>query len=620
VVAVLVYHLPWSGAPGGFLGVDVFFVLSGYLITGLLLDEHERRGRIDLRRFYLRRARRLLPALLLVTAFVVLVAPRVLDAPARGALRLDAVAGLLYVTNWRFVAQGQSYFASFGDPTPFQHLWSLAIEEQFYLFLPLLLLGLVRVTRGRRRPVAAAFAVLAALSAVVCALVFDPQSASRAYYGTDSRVQELFVGSALAVVLPLAAGALRRRGRLLEALGWGSAAVVLWCLHSVTDGSPNPYRGGFLAFCAVVAVVLATIEVRPAGSLARTLGSRPMRWIGEISYGVYLWHWPIFVLTSPRHLTVDAVARTLLRVTLTFLVAWLSHRLLERPIRDGALGRLWGSRRAVLAGALAPVLVLVAAVLLTPAPSSGGLPTARAGEQVDAGDGLDRSADRRIMLVGDSVAFALGYHFPRGDFPGSDASGPVRVGCGTAVQWLVVNGERQSTENAGCRDQFASWRTERRSLDPTVVVWLLGAWDVYDHWVDGAVLPATSQAYRDHLGRRLDEGLAALGGDVPVVVPLVPCYAEPEGTVVEGQDMAADRNDPARAASVNEAIRAFAARHPERVHVVDTASWLCPGGRARTTDEAGRALREDGVHYTSDGVRAFWHWLMPQLAAVTPAR
>ena len=620
VVAVLLFHLPWSVAQGGFLGVDVFFVLSGYLITGLLLDEHERRGRVDLRRFYVHRARRLLPALLLVTAFVVLVAPHVLDASARGALRVDAVAGLLYVTNWRFVAQGQSYFASFGDPTPFQHLWSLAIEEQFYLFLPLLLLGLVRLWRGRRGPMAAAFAGLAVLSAVVCALVFDPQAASRAYYGTDTRVQELFVGSVLAVLLPVVARALRRHRGILDAVGWAAVAAVAWCLHAVSQESATPYRGGFLAFAVVVAVILAVIEVRPRAALARALASRPLRWVGEISYGIYLWHWPIFVLTSPRHLTLDPLGRTLVRLVLTVGVAWLSHRLVERPIRDGALRRAWGRRRALLAGALAPAFVLALSVLLTPSPSSAGLPTARAGEQVDAGDGIDRSAGQRIMLVGDSVAFALGYHFPRADFPGSDASGPVRVGCGTAVQWLVVNGVRQSAENADCRAQFASWTSEVQRLDPTVVVWLLGAWDVYDHEVDGTHLTATSEAYRDYLGGRLDAGLDALGGDVPVVVPLVPCYAQPEGSVVEGQDMAADRNDPARAASVNEAIRSFAGRHPDRVHVADTAAWLCPGGTERTTDDAGRALREDGVHYTVDGARAFWHWLMPQLVAVAPAR
>lgn len=620
VLAVMFFHMPWSWARGGFLGVDVFFVLSGYLITGLLLLERERTGRVDLRRFYLRRARRLLPALLLVTTFVVLLAPRVLDESARGSLRVDAVAALLYVTNWRFIFQGQSYFAAFGDPTPFQHMWSLAIEEQFYLFLPLLLLVLVRLCRGRRSVIATSFAVLAVLSALLCAVVFDPQEPSRAYYGTDTRVQELFVGSVLAVFLPVVARALRSRGRILDGLGWVGAAAVIWCLHSVSDGSPAPYRGGFLAFAVTVAVVLTAIEVRPGAALARALASHPMRWIGEISYGLYLWHWPIFVFTSPRHLDLDPVALTIVRFGGTFLVAWLSHRLVERPIRNGALRRAWGTRRAVLVGALVPAGVLAMTLVLTPSPAGSSLPTARAGEQVDAGGSLDQSADQRIMLVGDSVAFALGYHFPREEFPGSDAAGPVRIGCGTAVQWLVVNGERESTENTDCRNQFDSWRSERQRLDPTVVVWILGAWEVYDHYVDGAILRATSPEYRAHLVERLEEGLEALGPDVPVVIPLVPCYNAQEGFVVEGQDIAADRNDPKSAASVNEALRTFAARHPDRVHVADTGAWLCPGGVERTTDAAGRALRQDGVHYTPDGVRAFWQWLMPQLTSITSTR
>jgi peptidoglycan/LPS O-acetylase OafA/YrhL len=393
VLAVVLYHLNVGWASGGLLGVGVFFVLSGYLITDLLLAERGREGAIALGRFWLRRARRLLPALwvmlVVVTLWIAFLDPSQL-AGVRGAL----LAALLYFSNWWYAFQHVSYFASFGAPSPLGHLWSLAVEEQFYLVWPLLLILAIRFVN--RRWLLIGLVVLGAIaSAWAMAAIFQPGSdPTRVYEGTDTRAFQLLIGASLAFVWPSRRltgpiSALRRRG--LDALGAVGIAVIVVMLMDTNEYETFLYRGGMVILSLATLAVVAVLA-HPSTLLGRILGAPPLRWIGVRSYGIYLWHYPIIVLTSP----VDGSAGpllTLAQLGATVAVAALSWRFVEEPIRKhgfrviftGLTAPRWSVRgvpTGLLAGVGAAALLLGASgiglsgvVSATPTASVVSLPS-----------------------------------------------------------------------------------------------------------------------------------------------------------------------------------------------------------------------------------------------------
>ncbi|MFD2172176.1 acyltransferase family protein [Tumebacillus lipolyticus] len=343
VLAVIAYHLGLSWAPGGFLGVSVFFVLSGYLITDILIAQWNETGRFDLKDFWLRRARRLLPAMLIMLAAIMLWVA-IFDATPRPSMHEEALMSVLYVNNWWNIYHEVSYFESFGPPSPLGHFWSLAVEEQFYLLWPLLLLfGLRFVPRPGR--LAGLMLIGATASALAMAILFVPgNDPSRVYYGTDTRAFGLLFGAALAVVWPsrkLTSNVSTRSRRILDLLGGAGLLVVLLMIWKTDEFGAFLYQGGFVLLSLATLVVVATL-VHPASKLNKWLGCKPLRWIGVRSYGIYLWHYPIIILTTPA---VDAgeghALRALLQVIASIGVAALSWRYLEEPIRRGALGNMW---------------------------------------------------------------------------------------------------------------------------------------------------------------------------------------------------------------------------------------------------------------------------------------
>lgn len=353
VLAVVAYHLEFSWASGGLLGVGVFFTLSGYLITDLLLAAQQRGG-IRLGDFWLGRARRLLPALFLMLGVVV--AWVVLFGPAQPTEFREAVgAAALYVANWQLVFQHISYFARFGPPSPLGHLWSLGVEEQFYIFWPLLLMIGMRLVRERtsvsgvRPRLAALTLLLVGASALEMALLYHPSlDPSRVYYGTDTRAFELLAGAALAMVWPsakLRPNVTEGARRVLDGAGLIGLLAILAMIWRTGEYSSFLYQGGFVLLSAATALLLASLA-HPASRLGTLMGCRPLRWIGERSYGIYLWHMPIIALTTPADAHGVNLGRAALQVAATFCVAALSWRLVEQPIRHGALGRLWRNLRS----------------------------------------------------------------------------------------------------------------------------------------------------------------------------------------------------------------------------------------------------------------------------------
>ncbi len=380
VIGVVAYHLQLGWAKGGYLGVDLFFVLSGFLITTLLLEEWVGSGRIHLGAFWGRRARRLLPALFLVVIAlaVYLVLNGVWGGPGANGLvdlsglRGDAISTLLYVNNWHSIFVHQSYFAQFSTPSPLQHTWSLAIEEQFYLVWPLVLLVLLRYGRRVWRPAGVGLAVgLGVLSAVLMAVLFDPSplaDPSRVYFGTDTRLFDLMAGATIAFIAAARPqpNARARRALHVAAPVAGAALLVFWVTAGYTSGvragvpTNLMFEGGFLVCAALAGVVVADARLVEAGRLGRGLAWRPLHFIGTISYGIYLWHWPVIVYLNGARTGLSAWPLDLLRVAVTLALSTASYYLVERPIRLAHLKgwvRYWG---APLAGVLSAVLIVVA--------------------------------------------------------------------------------------------------------------------------------------------------------------------------------------------------------------------------------------------------------------------
>ena len=372
VVAVMLYHADPDWLPGGFLGVEVFFVLSGYLITLLLLAEFDRNGRIDLGRFWMRRARRLLPALF-VLLFLVLVVTAAFRSEALGRLRGDLVAGLAYVSNWYQIWTAQGYAAA-GEFAPLRHLWSLAVEEQFYLVWPLVMIALFR-RRASWTPalVAAWLVTIAVLISITvgllhhsgrigeCAVTPDAYwsigerclpIADALYLSTITRAGGLLLGAALAFMWrpdALARGPIRRHGALLDlvgVVGLVTLGVLAWRLHFVTPTGADDvlFRGGFW-FTDIATLVVIAAVAHPTARLGGILGLQPLRWIGTRSYGLYLYHWPIYQLirrVAGNRLTVE---QFLWAMAVTALITELSYRFVEQPIRTGEwrywMRRIW---------------------------------------------------------------------------------------------------------------------------------------------------------------------------------------------------------------------------------------------------------------------------------------
>jgi peptidoglycan/LPS O-acetylase OafA/YrhL len=352
VLAVMAFHEGLPGMPGGFLGVDVFFVLSGYLITDLLVAQFDRRGRLDLRGFWARRARRLLPALAVVlvtvTAAVTLFEPDQLTS-----LRRALLGAVTFSSNWSQAVAHQSYFSVFGPPPPLQHLWSLAVEEQFYLVWPLVLA--VAVIRLRRRWLRAAIAWAgAAASAATMAAVYVPGSdPSFVYYGTDTHASGLLIGAALALTWPLArvGAASQRAARALDAAGLLGLAAIAWAVTHFAGSDAALYPAG-LVFAALAAGAVVIAAAAP-GRIARALGWRPLRWLGVRSYGIYLWHWPVIALfPAVAGYGVNVAEARIIETALPIALAAASWRWIEEPVLLGGFGATLRERRTAILGAL----------------------------------------------------------------------------------------------------------------------------------------------------------------------------------------------------------------------------------------------------------------------------
>lgn len=346
VLLVFVFHAARPALPGGFIGVDVFFVLSGYLITRILLVEHSRSGAIRVADFYARRVRRLMPAVVLLVVVVVL-REAVWGNLIETATRLkDSIATLFYVENWNLIQQADQYFEASLSPSPLRHAWSLSIEEQFYLFWPVLVIAVLAVTRRRLGRSAALVIAGAAASAIAMALLFDPGLVTRAYYGTDARVQQPLIGAALAFLV-MRSGVEDRvptKAWLWPAIASASLVAIVVLARLLTGESPFYYAGGSTVVAVLAVLLILALERAPSGWMSKAVGWNPLKQLGRISYGFYLWHWPIILwLAIPAGFGFwERRVVNVAQFALTLAVSITSFILVENPIRARTirLGRL----------------------------------------------------------------------------------------------------------------------------------------------------------------------------------------------------------------------------------------------------------------------------------------
>jgi peptidoglycan/LPS O-acetylase OafA/YrhL len=412
VLAVFFYHVnPGGWMPGGFLGVDVFFVISGYLITALLLSEYRRSGHLNVVRFWLRRARRLLPAVAVMIAVTLVIAAIFIpgDVPS---LRGDALASLFYVNNWHLVITDQSYFEQFARPSLFIHLWSLSVEEQFYLLWPLAFAAGMTLL-GRKRLLLGVLAG-ALLSTLLMIILFSPASPDRVFYGTDTRAVGLLLGVALAMVWhPSRLRPITGRGArwILDGVGLLALAMVVRTFLTAHDFDPGVYRGGFLLLTFWTALLVGVLA-HPAARLGRILGTAPFVWLGLRSYSFYLWHWPILALTRPGiDVPLHGPFLVILQLAATLALSDLSYRYVEEPFRqrrDSKKAPAWLGlgRPALAAGVAATVLVVGWSGLVSGGRAPGLHAEVASASSQATGSPTGRAAQRdppRVLAIGDSV-------------------------------------------------------------------------------------------------------------------------------------------------------------------------------------------------------------------------
>ena len=630
VLAVFLYHSgfltssPIVFAPSGYLGVDLFFVLSGYLITSLLLAEWRRNSRISLKHFWLQRARRLLPALVVVLLSTSIFTFIFLgDGDQSKTYVGDLWSTLTYVANWRFVLSDRSYFEQFGSPSILRHMWSLGIEEQFYIIWPLVIVVLLRFAQPRvstigvlRRVIRRWVLAVSCLGAIASAIwmAFESKTGvvvSRIYYGTDTRAFALLGGAALAAALAHRSDR-ALTGRWADSLG--AVSLFGWLIMVVLvgrDGNiPNwMFQGGF-----VLATIFCMIAIGVAagdGWLAGVLSAKPMVQLGHLSYSIYLWHWPVIVVLNSERTGIGGIWLLGIRAATTLGLSAATFVIVERRLR---MPNWWARGRALVAlGVALTSFIAASVVLLNHDNNVGGDLESSIPPPTLTGDPI------RMLSIGDSVAATLFRSRPRRvgwDIYAGRTSALLGCGLGAITEdgvKFVQNGKiRLDVQQVTrvCSRQHDVWQKMMLQFKPDVVVALFGPWDLYDINVRGKNIPQGSPMFAKLFTQHLVELLEIVkSSDAKLVLLTTPCLGRLNGYYSD----LPETSDNRRRAVVNGLYQSFADAHPNDVVLIDFAKLVCPTGEF-TGSLAGASYTFDGVHFTPKGAAIVWSILDPVLA------
>lgn len=630
VAVVVLFHAGASWVGGGLLGVDVFFVLSGFLITSLLCAEFAGTATIRLRTFWAGRSRRLLPALFIVllgiAAYCWAFSPTVDVSSARG----DAFSTLFYVANWHFILSDQGYFAIAASPSPLLHTWSLAVEEQYYLIWPLIALFVLR--RWGRNGLALTALLGAVASAALMAVLYHAGVSTNAlYYGTETRAQALLLGSYLGVIASSRSWSVfdrtwastPRGQRTGAVLALGGCAGLLWAFHSLQGQSPFLYNGGFLVVAGLSGSLIAVVTSWPTSALAWLLSRRPLVFLGRISYGVYLYHWPLFLTIDGARTGLGGFPLLVVRLAATLIVAIVSWRFVEEPIRRRRWLSSWRARLATAGAAVGTVVLLVAS---TVAPSAGALLPAAgtpATSSVMSASEIEllrathafSTNPIRFLLVGDSIASTaaqgLSVHATRSY--GVDVIKKGILGCNLDRDPIEDNGTVYgSSPGENCYSWPSIWRRDVAESRPEVVGLLIGEFEIANTEVHGVWVNVGERSWDNYLEGQIQRAIRILSGEGAHVIvftfPYVdPPIEEPDGALYPG-------NRPFRVRVWNRLLREAAAKYPRSTTVVNLNRILDPEGHY-LQDVDGVAVRwSDGVHVSKAGGEWLQSRVLPTVA------
>jgi peptidoglycan/LPS O-acetylase OafA/YrhL len=647
VLAVLLFHD--GRLIGGYLGVDLFFVLSGFLITTLLLVEHRDRGEIGLARFYERRARRLLPALGLALLLVALYASTWALPNELPRLRYDGLATLFYFANWRDIAAKQSYWDVFTAPSALQHTWSLSIEEQFYAIWPLIVIGVLALRRSARAVLGVALVVGGACAAFTIVDALHDGSQRFLYYSTVTRAPALLMGAALAAAIVEWGHVRGRRARVvLEVVAIASVAYLAYAwTHQNGDGLAL-YRGPLVLSGIAATIVIAAAAHPERGPIARALAFSPLVGAGLISYGLYLYHWPLYLVLTPARTHLSGWTLLALRAAVSIAVAIVSYRLVEQPIRRGALR----PTRAFGALATATALVVVAIMVTTRLPAAPAsvapsatarhwpratptvVPSADTRSMMPPGDwsllsntcetyralpavkSVGRTRQPKLLVVGDSVGCFVGTGIDVQQVnEGVVTLNRARLACPIASDFRerYSTGEPVAHPNACITNQRAAIAT----FKPDVSVLMVGGPMIYQYdigngkFVD-ACAPSFSSWYEAGT-RRSIVALSATGATVVVVSSV-----HLPKTIDIGPGIAVPASEERDIECVNRDLKRAVASQPH-ARYLDLDAYICPHGDCHN-EINGVTLRTDGRHFEGTAATLVARWMVPRVLALAHLR
>lgn len=622
VCAVLLFHAGVAHVNSGFLGVDVFFVLSGFLITSLLCNEHRKRAAIRLAAFWGARARRLLPGLFVLLFGVAVYAWVLRYSLDTSAIRGDALSTLLYFANWHFILSNQNYFAESTAQSPLLHMWSLAVEEQYYLVWPFVAILCLR--KGPRLLAWVAAGGAAASAVLMYSMYQAGISTNRLYFGTDTRAQALLVGSALGALASVrdwrvvpSQWASTRNGRLTGSLlAVAGAAGLLWCWNSFRSQEPFLYEGGFLLVAVCTGAVITNVTSWRTSLLARALSFRPIVYIGRISYGLYLYHWPLFLVIDGARTGLSGVALLAARLAATLTAAAVSFHLIEQTLRTGGLARRWKGLSAATVGALTTAALLVLATM----PAAYAVPASLSKQPTRLLPTEHQALEHahafttdpiRLLIVGDSVAFTLsqGLAVNSKQEYGVDVIDRGILGCDLDLNSSRLGGiVYESAPGFNCGSWQQAWSKDIATFHPDVVGLLIGRFELADHLDSGTWVHLGDEQWDAQLVGKLDQAVSILSsGGAHVVIFTFP-YIDPPLEQPNGDPW--PENVPSRVDQWNALLRQVASSNPGTATLVDLNGILDPDGHyTNTVDGIHVRQQTDGIHIT----RAGGEWLQPRL-------
>lgn len=628
VTFLLCFHFGFTRLQGAWLAINVFFVLSGFLIVRPLVQERARTGRISFVTFYARRARRLFPALALLLAAVVVYGFVFAPDQARGPLRWDVLATMGYFMNWRLIAQSNQYFVQFSEPSVLQHAWSLSVEEQFYLVIPALILLLMAVLRTRRALIATLVG-LALVSAGWMAVVGVGSDVARShlYYGTDTRAQSLLVGAALGVLAARFGTAERPNPlpvRHVQAVGWAAFALTVAGFVVAVPQTPLMADGGMFVLSLVAVAWVWAVSDERGGSLQRVLAVPPLAALGRVSYGVYLWHWPIGLWLGQLMPDEPTWIRVVVGFVLTIGVATISYQRVERPIHDRGWRVVVGTafRARTIAAATVAALFFGAVGVGVGAPAAAGVAapgstTGRVVRLVPGQPAFHRPAKPyTIALYGDSVPYLLTQNFPAQTFPGVTAKSIAIPGCDLLDQPLVDPVHNDLNDNSKqCVRLKRDLPTEVKNTHSQLLVIFPSLLLGFPHRFGDTDRWWGDRQYSAAVSAKLSAVVAAAkaNGSQPAIATQ---------TCRDAQQVHLDnfvdrvrRAEPTAlqelesAHRVNAFIRRWATAH--HVPLADLHGAVCPHGKVRAV--SGMQVFNDGIHFSAQFTPSVWAYLIAEL-------